>query len=238
MTTAIAGLGILIAGLVGLFVYACASPSSQLFRPVLTRGPNQERCLALTFDDGPAAPFTRQILDILRERGVPATFFVCGQNVDRFPDIIERIHREGHTLGNHTYSHPFLYFKTRRRIAEEIDRTQGAVERAIGVRPQMFRPPYGGRWIGLMPTLAERGIKMVMWSATGYDWKQGSEAIVNSVLKEINPGSVILLHDGHNVCPPESIDRSATVAALPTIIARAQEAGYRFVPIRHFLTGK
>jgi peptidoglycan/xylan/chitin deacetylase (PgdA/CDA1 family) len=235
MTAALAGIGVVFAGLAGFFIYACTIPSSKLFRPVLTQGPGRERYLALTFDDGPASPFTEQILDILKERKVPATFFVCGQNVERYPEIVRRIHREGHTLGNHTYSHPFLYFKTSRRIAEEIDRTQTAVKRAAGVRPTLFRPPYGGRWFGLMPVLAERDLKMVMWSATGYDWKNGREQIVNSTLQEINPGSVILLHDGRNVSPPEDIDRSSTVASLPIIIDRAVAAEYKFVSLYEFL---
>ncbi len=224
-----------VAACAGAFVYGCTVPSSAWFRPVLHRGPGDGKRLALTFDDGPASPFTEQILDILRERNVPATFFLCGRNVERYPEIARRIVQEGHTLGNHTYAHPFLYFKSRRRIAQEIDRTQRAIAEATGIQPRVFRPPYGGRWFGLMPVLAERGLRLVMWSATGYDWKLGTVAIVRSTLREIDSGRVLLLHDGRNVLPAQEIDRSATVKALPEIIDRARQAGFTFVPLPDFI---
>lgn len=226
-------LGLAVAG--GLFFYACTVPSSQIFRPVLACGPADGRRLALTFDDGPSSPFTEQILDTLRAKQVAATFFVCGKNVERHPEIVRRALREGHTLGNHTYSHPFLYFRRRETIADEIDRTQAALEKVAGIRPRLFRPPYGGRWLGLMPVLAERDMIMIMWSATGYDWKYRTEAIVRSTLEELGPGAVILLHDGHNVRPLDEIDRSGTVRALPVIIDKAREAGFRFVPLQEFI---
>jgi peptidoglycan-N-acetylglucosamine deacetylase len=219
----------------GWFYYACTVPSSRFFRPVLVRGPAEGRKIALTFDDGPASPFTEEILDILSSKRVPATFFVCGKNVERYPEIVRRIAREGHTLGNHTFSHPFLYFRSRRMIADEIDRTQSAIESITGVRPTVFRPPYGGRWLGLMQVLRTRGMKLVMWSATGYDWKAPREGILRSALKEITPGAIVLLHDGHNVRQPAEINRSSTVQALPEIIDRARDAGFEFVPLNEFL---
>jgi peptidoglycan-N-acetylglucosamine deacetylase len=222
----------------GWFYFACTVPTSRFFRPVLVRGPAEGRGIALTFDDGPAAPFTEKILDILRDKKVSATFFVCGRNVERYPEIVRRIAREGHTLGNHTFSHPFLYFRTRRTIADEIDRTQSAIEKAAGVRPSVFRPPYGGRWLGLMQVLGARGMKLIMWSATGYDWKKHTEGIVRSALKEITPGAVILLHDGHNVRPPSGVDRSSTVEALPELIDKARDAGFDFVPLNDFIPVK
>jgi peptidoglycan/xylan/chitin deacetylase (PgdA/CDA1 family) len=220
---------------VAIFFYACTVPSSRIFRPVVSRGPRDQRHVALTFDDGPSAPFTEQILDALREKNVTATFFVCGDNAERHPEIVRRISREGHALGNHTYSHPFLLFKSRRKIAEEIDRAQKVIEKIAGVRPVLFRPPYGIRWPGLMPVLAERGMKMVMWSATGYDWKYKADAIVRATIEELKPGAVILLHDGREARPATEVDRSGTVAALPTIIDKAREAGFTFVSLQDFL---
>lgn len=221
-----------------LLYYACAVPRSQLLGPTLVRGPIDGRRVALTFDDGPTPPFTEQILDILRDRKVPATFFVCGKNVERFPEILRRIRAENHTIGNHTYSHPFLYFRSRARIAEEIDRTQTTIEKVIGQPPKLFRPPYGVRWFGLFPLLRERGIRTIQWSDTGFDWesKNGPAAIVRLTLRSLGGGSVILLHDGHNALPPNEVDRSNTVAALPAIIEGAEQAGFRFVPLQHFLS--
>jgi peptidoglycan-N-acetylglucosamine deacetylase len=220
---------------VAVFFYACAAPSAKIFRPVVAKGTGKGRRLVLSFDDGPSSPFTEQILDILRAKKVPATFFLCGKNVERYPDIVKRIVLEGHAVGNHTYSHPALCFRSSRRIAEEIDRTQAAIDRAAGPHARLFRPPFGIRWPGLMSVLSQRGMKLIMWSATGYDWKYCEDRIVQSALRELHPGAIILLHDGRTTLAPKQVDRSGTVKALPTIIDRALEDGYRFVPIEEFL---
>ena len=217
------------------FWWACSEPWSAFFRPVLIRGPRDDKRVVLTFDDGPAEPFTGQVLDILREYQVPATFFVCGKNVERHPDLLRRIVAEGHEVGNHTYSHLFVYFKSRRRMAEEIDRTQTIIEQITGLRPKIFRPPYGARWFGLVPTLQERGMHLILWSATGYDWKKDVQGITRAALRELKPGAVILLHDGRDARPATEIDRSRTISALPAIIAGARQQGYTFAPLKEFL---
>jgi peptidoglycan-N-acetylglucosamine deacetylase len=214
--------------------YACVAPTSRIFRPVLIRGPEGSRSVALTFDDGPMPPYTGQILDLLRDRNVRVTFFLCGKNVERYPELARRIVREGHTVGNHTYSHPLLYLRTRKFMAAEIDRTQGIIARITGVAPKLFRPPYGARWFGLMPILKARGLKMVMWSAAGYDWKYPTEKIIKAATRQMHSGAIILLHDGHERRAPEEIDQSPTVAALPAILDAASEAGFSVVPISEF----
>jgi peptidoglycan-N-acetylglucosamine deacetylase len=229
-----------IIGAVGLafgvwFWWACSEPWSTFFRPVLIRGPQEGNRVTLTFDDGPAEKFTEQILAILREHRVPATFFVCGKNVEQHPELLRRIVAEGHEVGNHSYSHFFTYFKSRRRMAEEIDRTQAIIEKITGERPGVFRPPYGARWFGLVPTLLQRGMHLILWSVTGYDWKKDTQGIIDAALRELKPGAIILLHDGREARPPAEIDRSHTVAALPAIIAGARDRGYTFAPLRDFL---
>ncbi len=178
------------------FYWACYVPTSTFFGPAITRGSMEGKRLCLTFDDGPAPPFTERILEILREHRVPATFFVCGKNAERNPELVRRIVAEGHTLGNHTYSHLLICFKGRQRLAEEIDRAQETLESVAGYRPKVFRPPYGVRWFGLVPTLLERGMHLILWSAAGYDWKKDATGIVEATLKGLKPGAVILLHDG------------------------------------------
>lgn len=212
--------------------YACMAPWSQIFGPSLVRGPAGSQNAVLTFDDGPAPPFTDQVLDILAEHKISATFFLCGKNVERHPEIARRILREGHTIGNHTYSHPLLFPRSRKFIAREIDRTQEAIERVTGVRPTLFRPPYGGRWFGLMPILRKRGLKLVMWSVAGFDWKYKTQAIIRITTRKLHSGAVILLHDGHEQPPAGGIDQSSTVQALPAIIEAASKAGLTFVPIK------
>ena len=242
-----------------LLWYACSVPSSQVFGPALIRGPADGRRIALTFDDGPASPFTEQILDILRDQQVPAAFFICGRNAERHPELLRRISAEGHAIGNHTYSHLFPYLMTRAQMAQEIDRAQLVIEKVTGRRPVLFRPPYGARWFGLYPVLRERGLKVVQWSDPGYDWKEDEDSIVRLSLERLGPGSIILLHDGlegyegfwrqtlrrwnaiqmpapspeATAAPPP--DRTCIVRALPRIIEGARKAGLRFVPLQDFI---
>ena len=217
--------------------YACSVPSSQILGPALVRGPSDGNRVVLTFDDGPADPYTNQVLDILRDYRVPATFFVCGKNVEHHPEIVRRIQAEKHTIGNHTFTHPFLYFKSQGQIAEEIDRTQSAIEHVTGVHPQIFRPPYGARWFGLFAVLRQRGLTTIQWSAASFDWvrKNRAEKIADMTLRRLRAGAVILMHDGREPRAPEDVDASPTVAALPAIIEGVRRAGFEFVPIEEFL---
>jgi peptidoglycan-N-acetylglucosamine deacetylase len=227
---------LILVGCVGLLAYACFVPTADLFGPALIRGPRRSHSVVLTFDDGPAPPFTEQILDILAQHKISATFFLCGKNVERHPEIARRIVREGHTIGNHTYSHPFLCPRGRRFIAREIDRTQQIIEQVTGVRPTLFRPPYGARWLGLMPLLRERSLRLVMWSVAGFDWKYRTQAIVKATTRRLHAGAVILLHDGHEQPPPSGIDQSSTVEALPAIIEAANKSGFAFERIEKIMT--
>jgi peptidoglycan-N-acetylglucosamine deacetylase len=236
MLLAILAMVLLFTAVEGYLVFACFSPRSTFFKPALARGPAVNRSVALTFDDGPAPPFTEKILDILREKKVKATFFVCGKNVGRYPETLQRIVQEGHQVGNHTYSHALLFMKSPSRIAEQIDRAQEAIENACGVRPSIFRPPYGCRTPGLMRVLSDRGLKLVMWSAMGYDWRLQKDGIVRSVLRELKPGAIILLHDGRGIDQPEMLDRSNTQSALPEIIDSARQSGFSFVPLAEFFS--
>lgn len=264
MTTAIVSflLLVLLADLFLLLIWrGCTTPQSQWLGPILVRGQMPgRRTVALTFDDGPAPPFTEQILAILRQYRVPATFFVCGKNVELFPETLQQIHAEGHLIGNHTYSHPYLILLNRARMEEEIDQTQQAIQGVLGFRPVLFRPPYGVRWLGLHVALRERGMQAVAWSALGYDWINPAEEIVNATVKDLAPGSIILLHDGRQpwvqprkvvlwrvmeklgfepkreplLLPP--VDSPETVKALPAIIEKVREAGVEFVPLSEFLS--
>lgn len=229
---------LILAWIVALLAYGCATPSSQLLGRSLVRGPVGRKRVALTFDDGPTPPSTDHILDVLKAHGVIATFFVNGRWVERFPETLRRIQREGHAIGNHTYTHLFLYLKTRRRMAAEIDRTQDAIERVTGLRPRIFRCPYGVRWFGLFSVLRRRSMTAVQWSDTGFDWikKNTPEDIARKTLRHLGDGSVILLHDGCGAKPPEESDQSFTTAALPAIIAEVRKRGLEFVPVTEFLS--
>lgn len=242
-----------------LLWYSCSWPRSQVLGPAIIRGPAAGKQIAITFDDGPSPPFTEQILDILRSRNISATFFVCGRAVELHPDTVRRIHAEGHAIGNHTWSHPYLYFMRATRMSEEIDRTQRAVHQVTGQTPELFRPPYGGRWFGLYPILRKRRIKLVQWSLSGNDWKLDADEIIKTVCAGIRPGAIILLHDGRqkpggylralfgdgkgvtDASPGIAESRqpaaqaSETVKALPAIIDAALQMGYEFVSVKEFI---
>jgi peptidoglycan/xylan/chitin deacetylase (PgdA/CDA1 family) len=232
ISIAAAGFGV---AAVGMLAYGLGAPTSTLLGPALVREesvPGAPREVALTFDDGPSVPYTGQVLDILRRNHVHATFFLCGANAERYPDLVRRIKAEGHEIGNHTYSHPYLYLMDREKIAAEIDRTQETLQKISGERPRLFRPPFGVRWFTLWSLLRERGLTMVLRSVRGYDGRLGADGIAKTTLDQLAPGAIILLHDGFETHEPAEVDRSATVRALPAIISGAQRAGYRFARLR------
>jgi len=219
--------------------YVVAAPHSQILGRTLVCGtenvsgdvPDNRPAIALTFDDGPGED-TSDILAVLKEAQVHATFFLCGANVERHPALARRIADEGHEIGNHTYSHPRLLGRTPGKILLEIDRAQKTIAHHSGRKPELFRPPYGLRWFGLFPILEQQGLRAVMWSVNGRDWKTVPEKITERILRETHPGAIILLHDG--LPPREHGSRKATVEALPVIL-RLLGRTYRFVTISMLL---
>jgi peptidoglycan/xylan/chitin deacetylase (PgdA/CDA1 family) len=212
---------------VGVLAYGLGSPQATLLGPALVRGEDPAEVM-LTFDDGPSVPYTGQVLDILRANGIKATFFLCGASAERYPELVRRIRDAGHEIGNHTWSHPYLYLASREDMASEIDRTQDVLEKITGTRPVWFRPPFGVRGFPLRGILEERGMKMMLWSDRGHDGDLDAAGISKITLAQLHPGAIVLLHDGFEAKAPELVDRSATVSALPGIIAGVRRAGYRF----------
>lgn len=214
--------------LVGVLAYGLGAPEATILGPAVIRAAGAREA-ALTFDDGPS-PDTARVLDVLKRENVKATFFLCGANAERYPELVRRIRDEGHVIGNHTYSHPWLYLKSEAVIAAEIDRTQDVLERVSGRRPTLFRPPFGVRWFGLWPLLRERGLTMVMWNDRAVDGGEGAAGLVRTALGGLRPGAIVLLHDGDEA--RGRADRESTVRALPAIIRGARAAGYTLVPLR------
>lgn len=194
-----------------------------------------ERKIALTFDDGPNEPYTSQILDILKACNIKATFFLIGKNVESYPEIVKRITKEGHSIGNHTYSHPDLALKLKFQIEEQIKRTKEAIFKAAGIKPHLFRPPYGldDPWVF---TEAEKmGYVIIKWSVSGGNGGKDIpfNKILERVLRSVENGSIILLHDGDRLI--KGADRSQIVKALPLIIESLRKNGYQFVTIPELL---
>ena len=211
--------------------YGVRGRSSRLFGPNVWHGPRDQKLIALTFDDGPSE-WTPHILEILDPLNVHATFFQCGANVARLPQISRQVVQAGHEIGNHTYSHPRLITCSAERIRQEIADTQKALEDATGKNPRLFRAPYGLKWFGLRPALEEFGLTGVMWTTICYDWEWEADEIAELVLDKAANGAILCLHDGDRV--KEKVDRRHTVKALQHFLPRLYERGFRFVPAGTF----
>ncbi|WP_020663030.1 polysaccharide deacetylase family protein [Amycolatopsis benzoatilytica] len=182
--------------------------------------------IALTFDDGPNPPYTGKILDLLERYGVRATFFCVGLNASASGEDLQRMIEQGHEVGNHTWSHPFLPDLSETQLADQIDRTAEAIGSATGAEPGYFRPPYGSRTPAIVQSLAGRGTKVALWDVDTEDWAmRGPEVVTKTVAHQTRPGSVVLMHDGGG-------DRSQTVAALPAVIEGLLSRGLEFVRVQ------
>jgi peptidoglycan/xylan/chitin deacetylase (PgdA/CDA1 family) len=215
-----------LAGAAGFVAYAAACPRARVWAPGFHRGPREGRDLALTFDDGPSNE-TPRFLDLLAEYELRATFFVCGANVERRPELARRVVAEGHEIGNHTQNHPCLLGLPAARVREEVLRAQSGIEDATGVSPRLFRPPFGIRAPSLPAVLAEASLLAVHWTVIGNDWKWPSYRIAARVLDGAGPGGIICLHDGYGVAPVA--DRGETLDALEQTLPLLLHQGYRMV---------
>ena len=225
MTVAGLTAGAVLGGISATAAYGTVSRSSQLFGPSVYRGPGRRRSIALTFDDGPSEG-TLHLLDYLHKEAVWATFFQCGMNVRRFPHVAGRVAAAGHQLGNHTYSHPKLPFKSREFIAREFEEAQKIIHGETGLAPMLLRPPYGFRWIGMREVQQRLALLGVMWTTIGYDWRWPAERITKHVVSHASPGGIVCLHDGRgvNVNP----DISSTLEAVRQIVPILKDKGYSF----------
>jgi peptidoglycan/xylan/chitin deacetylase (PgdA/CDA1 family) len=193
----------------------------------LARGTRQ---LALTYDDGPNDPHTLRLLEVLAKHEVHATFFLVGRYVQQQPAIVQEIVTAGHVVGNHTFTHPLLTFKSSAEIRQQLSDCRSAIEHAVGESSNLFRPPFGGRRPAVLRLARELGLETVMWNVTGFDWNAPpSEVIEQKVAKQIRGGDVILLHDGGH--KQMGADRSQTVLATDRLIARYKSEGYEFKTI-------
>lgn len=187
----------------------------------------------MTFDDGPSY-HTREILDILRSYEVQATFFLLGKNAAQFPMLVRHIHEEGHEIGNHSYSHEPLIFKPLAFIQEEIEKTDHIIRQSGYQGPIHFRAPYGRKLILLPWMLYKAKRPHILFDVIPDDWASpGVETIVNRILAQTKPGSIILCHDGNG--DENGLNRSQTVQAIPLVIEKLRVAGYQFVTISELL---
>jgi len=201
---------------------------SSLTAPSLVRAPGtyykantQEKIVALTFDDGPDPIDTPEVLDILKEKNIRATFFVLGQAVQANPHLLKRLAVEGHEIGNHSFTHDYQ----QRRLVEEIKQTDQEVFAATGTHTYFYRPPGGFLSKNQLSTIKGNDHVVALWSVDSKDWRNpGIKQIVDNVMKDVFPGAIILLHDG-------GYQRTQTVKALGPIIDALRDRGYRFATL-------
>ncbi|MBC7927275.1 MAG: polysaccharide deacetylase family protein [Bryobacteraceae bacterium] len=220
------------AGAAGFLTWAVRGRSSTVFAPSIWRGNSEQRELALTFDDGPSES-TPELLEVLERFGVSATFFLCGVPVRRLPGIARLITQSKHELGNHTDSHARLWLRSRSFISTEVGLAQRTIADVTGVSPQLFRAPYGVRWPGLGAVQREHGLTGVMWSVIGNDWALPADRIAARVLRGVQPGAIVCLHDGREL--RVNPDIRPTIGAVRTLIPRLRNEGWTFRSVRDWI---
>jgi peptidoglycan-N-acetylglucosamine deacetylase len=196
--------------------------------------PVSEKVVALTFDDGPNDPCTSAILDILKAENTKATFFLIGKNVENMPETARRIVKEGHAVGSHSYDHPRFDQISEEQMRDQLARAGKAIQSVTGVRPDLFRPPFGLYGTNIDVICRELGYRIAGWSASASDWNPcTSEEVARRILNRACPGAIFLLHDGYVTHP--GADRWATVGAVKLIVKDLKARGYRFVTIPELL---
>ncbi len=183
--------------------------------------------IAMTFDDGPSEKLTPRLLDLLAAHHIKATFFVIGQNVAEHPEILQRAIREGHEVGNHSWSHPNLGKMSDDSVRRQLKMTEEAITNACGVRPTLMRPPYGSittrqkHWIH-----DEFGYRIILWDVDPLDWKRPGPKIVTSrILQQTRAGSIVLSHDIH----------PGTIEAMPETFRQLEAKGFKFVTVSELI---
>lgn len=224
------------AGLVaGGYLYASLWPTSKIFGKTLSSSRHPDE-VALTYDDGPSPVHTPALLDVLEKYNTKATFFLMGEHVQRHPQLARRVAAAGHTIGNHTYTHPKLMFCSAARAQRELELCQQIIFDTTGVTPRVFRPPFGGRRPVVLRLARAMGLEPVTWNVTAKDWQPiDAQRILANMDADIQRnrakgvGSNILLHDAsHLDGPSATASRAASVQATEALL---QRKGWKFVAL-------
>jgi peptidoglycan/xylan/chitin deacetylase (PgdA/CDA1 family) len=219
----------------GALAWAVRGRSSALLAPSAWRGPRTRRAIALTFDDGPSES-TRKLLGLFDHYGVRATFFQCGHHVRRLPKVAREVAEAGHEIGNHTDTHPALYFRSPDYILDQLRRAQETIAAETGCTPRLFRAPFGARWFGLREAQQRLGLLGVMWTTLARDWLLPARDIIRRLDKAAQPGAIICMHDGRVL--KHDPDIQPTIDAVEEMLPRWLEEGYEIVTVSELLAGR
>jgi len=218
------------------------SPANQTFGRTLVHGPQNQKIVALTYDDGPNPPYTDRILDVLDAEHVHATFFLVGRAVAAYPQTVRREVASGNALGNHSWDHRLLIVMTPGAVRRSLERTDDAIFASTGTHTHIMRPPFGSRdWL-VLGEARHLGYTPVMWSVPlAKDWEDPPATVIaNRILPYVANGSIIVLHDGNRgiLCSAANApicDRSSDIEATKIIVQTLKSRGYRFVTIPELL---
>ena len=217
-----------LAGAGAFAAYSVRGRSAALLAPSVYRGDRSRATLALTFDDGPSES-TPALLKLLAQHKVRATFFMCGQNVRRLPQIAKAVVEAGHEVGNHTDTHPRLDFKSADFIYRELALAQEIIQSSTGATPRFFRAPYGVRWFGLRSAQARLRLTGAMWTVIGRDWKLPESRVLARLLQHASNGGILCLHDGRTT--QVKPDVQATLGAIEKAIPILKDRGFAFLTL-------
>ena len=194
---------------------------------VIKKVPTTHKVVALTIDDGPHYKTTPQMLAVLKEKNVKLTLFILGENADKHPEILAQAVADGHEIGTHAYSHNFLSKMSNLEVGAELDKAEKAIMVAAP-KPLLFRPPGGAYNDTVLAEVQKRGYRTILWSVDPADWQRPSvEQVVDKVMKNIQPGSIVLLHEGQYPLP--------TPQAIGIIIDQLRQQGYSIVTVGELL---
>ena len=224
----------------GLAAYGGVHPRAQLFGPTIS-STNSPRKLAITFDDGPNPSITPKLLDLLDRYQAKATFFLIGRYIRECPELVREISAHGHVVGNHTESHPNLFWKRSAEIRVELRLTHSAIRNVLGAPPKWFRPPFGLRNPWLAAEARELNMRVVMWTLLPGDWRAPTaewlirrmqpiaDRAERALKRASDTGEILCLHDGSH--HQQDADRTRTLAALEHWLPRWRDLGLEFVTI-------
>ncbi len=204
---------------------------------IVRRDPGIGNKVVLTFDDGPSGKYTPEILKVLAEKGVSATFFLVGKHVEQYPEIAKQIVEEGHEVGNHTYGHITVPNSAPPQLTAQIVRTNLIVLQNTGVFPPYLRPPRGLYDMRMRRIAKLLGQEMVLWSLSSQDWhpRATTAGVTRRVLDRVAPGDILLFHDSGSLINSEGSSRKPTVEALGPIIDGLREKGLEVVRLEDFM---
>ena len=195
----------------------------------------EEKVVALTFDDGPHPIFTIELLKLLAEFNVKATFFVSGKNIEQHKDLVKQIVDNGHELGNHAYSHRNMIFKTTSFIRNEIVKTDDLIKSCGADVPNIVRPPFGRFLLSALYVFCKLKKKVILWNIPTKDYKaKHPKLIVRKVYRKLKPGGIIVMHDAGK--DNSKVDRSVSLQAVRSLLSELPQKGFRFVTISELLT--